>query len=316
VISFRAVRTFVRAVVVLTTTVAGVVLAAPQAGATHPGATHPGHDGRIAFVRANQIYTMTPSGTRVRKLTTSGKNHHPTWSPDGKRLAYIHGAGGRRNVWVMGSHGAHKTPVTRSGDVTSTEATWSPNGKRLALATSQLVRIRSRAPFGSPQALNGLPTGGVCDGEGETGPEYVDRFVTWSPRGRIAVLDHSDCYYDDRIDMYHPATGELRQYLAGGADCCGYRDWTDLFWGPKGQFGYTDQDLGPYGEDVDTPTHIVYPGFASHDDDTGGAPSPSGRYLALTNTASKTPKIVRANADGTKRVVLACGRQPDWRPRP
>jgi hypothetical protein len=306
-----AVRTFVRAVVVLATAVAGVVVAAPQAGATHPGS-----DGRIAFVRANQIYTMTPGGRRVHKLTTSGENHHPTWSPDGKRLAYIHEAGGRRNVWVMGAHGAHKTPVTRSGDVTSSGATWSPNGKRLALATSQLVRVRSRAPFGSPQSVSGLPTGGVCNGQGETGPVYVDRFVTWSPRGRIAVLDHSDCYYDDRIDMYHPATGELRQYLASGADCCGYRDWTDLFWGPDGQFGYTDQDLGPYGEDVDTPTRIVYPGFASRDGDTGGAPSPSGRYLALTTTASKTPKIVRANADGTKRVVLGRGRQPDWRPRP
>jgi hypothetical protein len=309
--SSRVVRTFVRAVVVLATTVAGVVLAAPQAGATHPG-----DDGRIAFVRANQIYTMTPAGTRVRKLTTSGKNHHPTWSPDGKRLAYIHEAGGRRDVWVMGAYGAHKTHVTRSGDVTSDGATWSPNGKRLAFATSQLVQIRSRAPFGSPQALSGLPTGGFCDGEGETGPVYVDRFVAWSPDGRIAVLDHSDCYYDDRIDMYHPATGELRQYMASGADCCGYRDWTDLFWGPDGQFGYTDQDLGPYGEDVDAPTHIVYPGFASLDDDTGGAPSPSGRYLALTNTASKTPKIVRANADGTKRVVLACGWQPEWQPLP
>lgn len=290
----------------------GVALAAP-----HADATYPGRDGRIAFVRANQIYTMTASGTGVTKLTSSGKNYRPKWSPNGRRMSYIHEVNGRKDVWVMSANGGRKRAVTRSGDVTSAGASWSPNGRTLVFATPQLQRIRSSAPFGSPTPLNGLPTGGFCDGEGTLGPVYVDRFVAWSPDGtRIALFDHSDCYFDDRIDMYYPATQELRQYAASGADCCGYTDWTDLFWGPGSQFGYSERDLGPYGEDADAPSRIVYPGFQSRDGDTGGAPSPSAKYLALTNASSGTARIIRANAHGTGRRVLAKGYQPDWQPLP
>jgi hypothetical protein len=310
--SSRAARAVFLSLVFLAANIVGVALAAP-----HAEAAYPGQDGRIAFVRANQIYTMTSSGTGVRQLTTTGKNYRPKWSPDGTRISYIHEAQGRKDVWVMSASGGDKTAVTRSGDVTSAGASWSPNGRRLAFATSQLQRIRSTAPFGSPTALSGLPTGGYCDGDGMLGPVYVDRFVAWSPDGtRIAVFDHSDCYFDDRIDMYHPATGELRQYIASGADCCGYTDWTDLFWSSDGQFGYSERDLGPYGEDVHAPSRIVFPGFLSHKGDTGGAPSPSGTYLALTNASSGTAKIIRATASGSGRRVLTTGYQPDWQPLP
>jgi Tol biopolymer transport system component len=290
-------------------------VAALVAVVPHADAAYPGRDGRIAFVRANQVYTMSSTGTGVKKLTTSGKNYRPKWSPDGSRISFIHEAQGRTDVWVMSATGGNKRAVTDSGDVTSAGASWSPDGKLLAFATDQLQTIRSTAPYGSSVPRDGLPTGGFCDGDGTLGPVYVDRFVAWSPTGtRIAVFDHSDCYFDDRIDMFYPGTQELRQYAALGADCCGYTDWTDLFWGPSGQFGYSERDLGPYGEDEDAPSRIIYAGFRSHDGDTGGAPSPSGKYLALTNASSGTARIFRANADGTGRRALTTGYQPDWRP--
>jgi len=307
----RTVRSIVLSWVLLVTTIAGVVVFQPPADASYPGA-----DGRIAFVRASQIYTMSPSGTNVRKLTHIGRNYRPKWSPDGTRISYIHEINGRRDVWVMRAYGGGQRAVTRTGDVTSAGATWSPDGGTLVFATSQLQRIRSTEPFGSPTEVNGLPTGGYCDGDGVLGPVYVDRFVAWSPDGtRIAVFDHSDCFFDDRIDMYNPATNELSQYAASGGDCCGYYDWTDLFWGPGNQFGYTERYLGEYGEDEDAQSRIIYPGFESLDGDAGGAPSPSGAFLALTNTSSGSAQIVRANADGTGRKVLTLGYQPDWQPR-
>ncbi|MGZ6754953.1 MAG: TolB family protein, partial [Nocardioides sp.] len=235
--------------VAVVATVLGSLLVSPQAEAAYPG-----RDGRIAFVRANQIYTMTSTGGGVTQLTTSGKNYRPKWSPDGSRLSFIHEVSGRRDVWVMAANGTGKAAVTTTGDVTSAGASWSPKGNRLAFATPRLQRIRSTAPFGSPTALSGLPTGGFCDGDGTLGPILVDRFVAWSPDGtHIAVFDHSDCYFDDRIDMYDRVTQELRQYAASGADCCGYLDWTDLFWGPGGQFGYSERNLGDYGEDTTAP---------------------------------------------------------------
>jgi len=311
--SFKNARSALLAIVVLLAGVLPIMLVGQPADAAYPG-----RDGRIAFVRNNQIFTMTSSGTDVRKLTHTGSNSQPTWSPDGTRIAYLHQADGLTDVWVMGAWGRQKRNVTRSGDVTSAGASWSPDGTALAFASGTLKVISASAPFGSPTELTGVPTGGFCDDPTEPArPIFVDRFVAWSPDGtRIAVFDHADCYFDDRVDILDLASQQLVQYSASGADCCGYLRWTDLVWGPANQFGYTQRDTGQYGQDLGAPTRIVYPGFASRDGDAEAAPSPSGTYLALTDTSTPNGKVVRARADGTGRTVLVNGSQPDWQPVP
>lgn len=309
--SSRAARAVLTTLVLMMASLVGVA-----ASTTSAGAAYPGQDGRIAFVRANQVWSMSQSGADLKQLTTSGRNYRPRWSPDGKRIAFIHEAGGRRDVWVMSSGGARKRAVTTTGDVTSAGATWSPDGRQLAYATTQLMTSRSTAPFGAPRPVNGLQTGGFCDADSPE-PVRVDRFLAWSPDGtRIAVLSNDDCQLDFRMDHFFVATGEQRFYDGSGADCCGYLDWTDLFWGPGNQFGYSQRDRGQFGEDTDAPSFIVYPGFRSLAGDTGGAPSPSGAFMALTNDSSGTAMIVRARADGTGRRTLTTGYQPDWQVRP
>ena len=103
----------------------------------------------------------------------------------------------------------------------------------LALAIDgQLHSVSSSAPNGSLTPLLGSATGGSCEDE-EPQPVYVDQFVAWSPDGtRIAIFNHADCQFDDRMDWYFTATEERRTYATSGADCCGYTDWSDLFWGP------------------------------------------------------------------------------------
>ena len=46
--------------------------------------------------------------------------------------------------------------------------------------------------------------------------------------------------------------------------------------------------------------------------DTGGAPSPSGDYIAFTHRDAGTSAVYRANTDGTGRQRLTAGYQPDW----
>ncbi len=293
---------------------------AAPAPARPAAARHRALDGRIAFVRDGQVFSMDRWGGDVRRLTSRGTNTHPQWSPDGRRIAYLHEADGRRDIWVMWAGGAGQRAVTSTGDVSSDGASWAPSGRRLAFADGlgELVTIRSQAPFGTPEVAQSFSTGGFCD-EGDVGdraPVPVVRFLSWSAGGVIAVVNRSDCYFDDRLDHYDPATQERHQYDASGADCCGYREWSDLFWGAGDQFGYTLKDTGTYGEDVDAPLHIVYPGFRSLDGDTGGAPSPSGAFLALSTVRDGVPVVVRARIDGYGRNVLATGSQPDWQPRP
>ena len=124
----------------------------------------------------------------------------------------------------------------------------------------------------------------------------VDRFLAWSPDGtRIAVLSNDDCQFDFRVDHYYVATGEQRLYATWGADCCGYLDWTDLFWGPGNQFGYSQRDRGQYGEVTNAPTYIVYPGFRSLAGDTGGA-------LALGGLHGADQRVLRDGDDHPRPV--------------
>ena len=270
-------------------------------------------DGRIAFVRGNQIYTMTAMGRSVTRLTSAGKNYGPQWSPDGRQISFIRERrDGSRDVWVMNATGGRKRAITTTGDVTSVSASWSPDGTTLAYAAGALHMISTR-PGSAPTRPSGYESNSWCAPDPlEAIP--VDRYLAWSPDGStIALYNRYDCYFDYAMWWFRPETGEAYQYRALGADCCGYAEWSDLFYGPTGEFGYSERDGGDYGETYG-PRLIVYPGFASRPGDAGGAPSPSGRFMAFSNDASGTPFVMRANIDGTDRRRLTVGYQPDWQP--
>jgi Tol biopolymer transport system component len=166
------------------------------------GATYIGREGKLAFVRANQIYTranqiytVAKTGSAVTQLTSSGKNYRPHWSPNGKRIAYIHeAAAGARDVWVMSATGTGKTAVTTSGDVIAA-AIWSPDGKVLAFAAgpkdSQLYVLRSAAPFGPRVAVTAYSFN-----SGETINVLVDRFMAWSRDGATSTSVASLTFVD------------------------------------------------------------------------------------------------------------------------
>ena len=307
------------ALVALVLVVASLLGATATAGSA--SATYAGKDGKIAFVRANQIYTMTSTGGSVTKLTSTGKNYRPKWSPDGQRIAYINEtSSGAKNVWVMSATGRNKQRVTTTGDVTSAGAAWSPNGARLAFAkgtdtyfSAYLYTVKSTSPFGAPtQVISTRSTNELCTGDGPGGPVPVDRYLAWSAGNTIAVYNHDTACPDDAIWLYFPATGEYRQLQVTGGACCGFLGWSDLFYGPSSEFGYSQANYGDEDQIPNPKPRIVYPGFASVKGDTGGSPSPSGRYMALTNASSGTAGVFRANVDGTGRQRLTDGYQPDW----
>ncbi len=71
-------------------------------------------------------------GTGFRRLTTTGAEGYPLWSPNGSRILFTESSGApTTTLWVMDADGANKRQVIDS--VVERGHAWSPNGARIAV---------------------------------------------------------------------------------------------------------------------------------------------------------------------------------------
>jgi Tol biopolymer transport system component len=90
--------------------------------------------GQIAFVRRRAVYAMQPNGRQLRRLAQGTLLSRPSWSPNGRRLAYLAAErariGNRWGVWVVGADGRRRLRV---GTATYDRGlAWSRDSMRLA----------------------------------------------------------------------------------------------------------------------------------------------------------------------------------------
>jgi Tol biopolymer transport system component len=59
----------------------------------------------------DSIYTMSPDGTNIRKLTDKSKirgdSDDPSWSPDGQNIVFVNNSKGNYNIYVMSADGTN-----------------------------------------------------------------------------------------------------------------------------------------------------------------------------------------------------------------
>jgi TolB protein len=83
---------------------------------------------RIAFAAMDDgnnfnIYTTAPDGSEPVRLTTGGSNENPTWSPDGRFIAFSSTRGGSADIYVMRADGQDMRRLTFTGG--NTMPSWS-----------------------------------------------------------------------------------------------------------------------------------------------------------------------------------------------
>src|SRR5690606_27159674 len=111
----------------------------------------PSPDGRfIAFDSDRDgeraVYIADANGENVRRVTGEGFAAVPSWSPDGRRLAFVRAEGDRPrvwNLWLLDIESGDATRVTSHRVGQPWGAAWFPDGKRIAYSHETRLIVRS-----------------------------------------------------------------------------------------------------------------------------------------------------------------------------
>jgi CxxC motif-containing protein (DUF1111 family) len=84
---------------------------------------------------SNQIFKMNVDGTGLTQLTSfsSASAIHPTWAPDGSKIAFASNTSGNFQIWSMNPDGTSQTNLTNDGVLGGNDyPTWSPDSSKIA----------------------------------------------------------------------------------------------------------------------------------------------------------------------------------------
>jgi beta-lactamase regulating signal transducer with metallopeptidase domain len=82
-----------------------------------------------------QLYLMKTDGTQERRLTEGGGNSRARFSPDGKKILYLHRTNAEgSSIWTVDVDGGNATDLINEADPSVPDgAFWSPDGKQIAV---------------------------------------------------------------------------------------------------------------------------------------------------------------------------------------
>jgi tricorn protease len=196
---------------------------------------------RAAFEAHGEIFTVPAEKGDTRNLTnTPGiAERNPSWSPDGKTIAYFSDASGEYQLYLHDQTGFKPPTVIDLGPEPSFfyNPTWSPDSKRIAYTDKHLRIWYVDVPSGKPVEID----------KGVFGSFGSDFGLAWSPDSKW-IAYHRDLQNQLRaVFVYSLETHKSTQVTDGMSDA-----YSPVF-DPNGKFLYflASTDDGPSHAGID-----------------------------------------------------------------
>jgi dipeptidyl aminopeptidase/acylaminoacyl peptidase len=168
---------------------------------------------------------VEPRSLTIEKLYMTRQIGRPTWSPDGKQIAFISNMSGRNNLWLVSAEGGFPTQLTVS-DQRQTSPAWSPDGKWIAYQSDYDGDEQWDIFLVSPK------TGKVVNLTQTR--EIAEMDPTWSPDGRyLAYLVKPKTSAAYEIDVYDMIMREIKHITTGTPQDKGN---TNPIWSKDGKY--------------------------------------------------------------------------------
>ena len=123
---------------------------------------------------SSAIYVMKSDGTEQKRLTPIENNDgFPSWSPDGKQIAFCSNRNGNMDIFAMNADGSDVRRLT-TNEANDSVPTWSPGGKQIAFTSFR--------ESGTAFTVN-------ADGTQESSLAVRGRPLAWSPDGHSLLIE-------------------------------------------------------------------------------------------------------------------------------
>jgi len=242
---------------------------------------------------------VEPRSLTIEKLYMTRQVGRPTWSPDGKSIAFISNMSGRNNLWLVPAEGGWPVQLTVS-DQRQAAPAWSPDGKWIAYQSDYDGDEQWDIFLVSPK------TGKVVNLTQTR--EIAELNPTWSPDGRYLAYEvkpKTSAAYE--IEIYDMVMREVKHLTTNTPQD---KHNTNPLWSQdgkcvvytQGQAKGTDSNI--FVADVATgKSSLLTPhegerNYAANDIDP--RPVPDGRKILITSNAENGYENIGLLEFGTK----------------